>query len=150
MLRADARVNWGYGDSPSSACNTPAFERFLGIGRCPNPRSADDNNQMIATGTTERIQLDNPKEGQNFRVMVQNFNNAPAHPHVFVYCSGERAGSFDAPPTPSGFVTSSLLRTYGVMWRAADITTHVNASGTVLCDATGVTDRAISIDDATF
>jgi len=149
MLRTATRVNWGYEDSPSSACNTPAFESFLDIGRCPNPRSADDNNQTIASGTTERIQLDNPKDGQNFRVMVQNFFTMPAHPHVFVYCSGERAGSFDAPPTPPRFVASNQ-NIYGVMWRAADITTHVNASGTVLCDATRVMDRAISIDDSTF
>jgi hypothetical protein len=150
MLRGGlSRVNWGYADSPLNACNTPSFEDFLGGGRCPNPRAADDNNQDIATGTTERMQLDNPSSRQRFRVMVQNFSNLPAQPHVFVYCGGQRAAAFDAPSMPANFV-SSRATTYGVMWRVADITTTVDAVGKVSCDAAPVVDRALTIDDSTF
>ena len=149
VLRGLPRVAWGYADSPLNACNTPSFEDFLGGGRCPNPRAADDNNQDIATGTTERMQLDNPSSGQRFRVMIQNFSNLPARPHVFVYCGGLRAAAFDAPSTPASFV-SSAATTYGVMWRAADITTTVDNFGKVSCVAAPVIDRALTIDDSSF
>jgi len=149
-LRSPPRVNWGYADSPLSACNTPSFDGFLGIGRCPNPRAANDNNQSIATGTTERMQLDNPGNGQRFRVMIQNFNNLPARPHVFVYCGGQQAGSFNAPPSPANFQINGG-GTYGLMWRATDITTSIDAAGKVSCSTAPVTDRtAVTNDDPTF
>ena len=149
MLRLPSRVDWGYADSALSACNTPSFEAFVSLMRCPNPRAADDNNQMIANGTTERMQLDQPRDGQRFRVMVQNFNDKPARPHVFVYCGGQRAGAFDAPSSPTNFVAGNHVG-YGVMWRAADISTRVDASGKVSCDAAAVTDHALTLDDSTF
>jgi hypothetical protein len=148
-LRHPPRLDWGYTDSLLNACNTPSFQDFLGIGRCPNPRAADDNNQEIATGTTERMQLDNPGDGQRFRVMVQNFSNLPARPHVFVYCGGQRAGALDAPSAPSNFVANNA-GIYGVMWRAADITTNVDAFGKVSCGVAPVASRALTIDDSSF
>jgi hypothetical protein len=148
-LRVPSRVSWDYEDSALGACNTPAFQDFVTTsGRCPNPRAADDNNQSIANGTTERMQLDNPRHGQTFRAMVQNFNNFRARPHVFVYCDGQRAGAFDGPSTPPSFVASSP-GTFGVMWRAADITTVVDAGGKVSCDAVAVA-NGVTIDDSSF
>jgi hypothetical protein len=149
-LRLPTRLDWGYADSPIAACNTPSFQGFLALGRCPNPRAADDNNQFIAIGTTERMQLDNPRSGQRFRAMAQNFNNLPAEPHLFVYCSGERAGAADAPTQPRSFVANNP-GVYGVMWRAADITTSVDASGRVRCSVAPVTNRtALTINDPSF
>jgi hypothetical protein len=142
------RVDWGYADSALSACNSPPFQAFLGTGRCPNPRAADDNNHTIAIGTTERMQLDNPADGQRFRVMVQNFDNSPARPHVFVYCGGQRSAAFDAPAAPNNFV-AEIEGVYGVMWRAADITTKVNPSGKVSCQAQPVP-NSLTIDDPRF
>src|SRR5207244_12272892 len=73
------RANFGFADSPSSYCQAgPAAAQFQALGRCPNPRDGEDNNQSLATGTAERIQLDTPLDGQTFRVMVQNFSNSPA------------------------------------------------------------------------
>ncbi len=150
QLRDQPRVNWGYADSEQSACNTPSFQGFLDIGRCPNPRAADDNNQSIATGTTERMQLDNPLNGQTFRAMVQNFSNSPARPHVFVYCGGERAAAFDGPTALPNFVTDNP-GTYGVMWRAADIVTRVDATGKVSCTAEAIADGTpVTIDEPWF
>jgi hypothetical protein len=143
------RVNWGYADSPLSVCKTPAFDGFLPSGRCPNPRAADDNNQDIAIGTTERMQLDNPLDGQTFRVMVQNFSNEAARPHVFVYCGGQKAAAFDAPAAPSNFVSPNP-GVFGVMWRAGDITTSVDPAGKVSCSALPVTSNAVSNDDLSF
>jgi len=149
LLRGETRVDWGFGDSPLGACNTPAFDAFLGLGRCPNPRAADDNNQFIATGTTERMQLDDPLSGQQFRIMVQNFSNLPARPHVFVYCGGQRAGAFDPPPRPSNFLAPNPGG-FGVMWRAADITTLVDAAGKVSCNTAPVPNPALTVDDTRF
>ncbi|HWA77270.1 MAG TPA: hypothetical protein VG937_33275 [Polyangiaceae bacterium] len=155
-LRGQSRVDWGYPDSPLDACNTPSFQGFLGTGRCPNPRAALDNNQSSTTpttgttGTTERMQLDSPRDGERFRVMAQNFNNKPAKPRLFVYCSGERAGSFDAPALPPNFQGPSE-RGFGLMWRIADITTKRDAQGKTRCSASPVLDRpAISFDDPSF
>ena len=148
-LRVPSRVDWGYGDSPLSACNTPSFEGFLGLGRCPNPRAADDNNHSIAIGTTERMQLDDPKDGQTFRVMVQNFDNLPAKPHVFVYCAGQRAAALDPPPAIGSFV-ASRRGVFGAMWRAADITTSIDATGRLSCNASPVGDRVLTVDDPAF
>jgi len=149
VLRGLPRVDWGYADSTLGACNTPAFEDFLNVGLCPNPRAAADNNQSIANGTAERMQLDNPTDGQVFRVMVQNFSNGPARPHVFVYCGGERAGAFEAPASPQDFMQPTPPSGFGVMWRAADVTTHVSA-GQVSCTAAPVQDNTVSIDDPSF
>ncbi|HSC87361.1 MAG TPA: hypothetical protein VLC09_08840 [Polyangiaceae bacterium] len=147
-LRDQPRVDWGYPDSPLSACNTTSFEGFLTLGRCPNPRAADDNNQQIATGTTERMQLDNPFDGQTFRVMAQNFSNGPAQPHVFVYCGGERVGAFQAPIIPLDFRVPGP-GDFGVMWRATDITAHVDATGRVSCTALALR-NSLSIDDTRY
>ena len=148
QLRAPSRVSWGYEDSALGACNTPAFQDFVTTGRCPNPRAANDNNQSIANGTTERMQLDNPRHGQTFRAMVQNFNNFPARPHLFVYCDGQRAGAFDPPSTPPGFVATAG-GVFGLMWRATDITTVVDATGKVSCNAVAVT-NGVTVDDTRF
>lgn len=155
VLRGEPRVDWGYPDSPLEACNTPSFQGFLGIGRCPNPRASLDNNSSMpgmtgTTGTTERMQIDSPLEGQRFRVMAQNFNNAPAKPRLFVYCSGERAGAFEAPANPLNF-QDPAPRGFGLMWRIADIGTRRDARGKTLCSVTPVLDRPpISFDDPTF
>lgn len=148
-LRGQPRVDWGYADSLLSACQTPSFQGFVGTGRCPNPRAADDNNQSIANGTTERMQLDNPLNGQSFRVMVHNFSNQPARPRVFVYCGGVRVGTFEAPASPANFVSADR-GAYGVMWRAADVTTLVDAAGKVSCRASEVPAPAVSNNDITF
>jgi hypothetical protein len=147
-LRVPSRVNWGYEPSALGACNTPPFQDFVNSGRCPNPRAANDNNQALANGTTERMQLDNPRHGQTFRAMVQNFNNFRALPHVFVYCNGQRVGAFDGPSSPPGFV-ANFKGIFGVMWRATDITTVVDATGNVSCNAVAVT-NGVTIDDSSF
>jgi hypothetical protein len=123
------RANFGYADSPLADCEAgPAATEFKTLGRCPNPRAGEDNNQMLATGVAERVQLDNPRGEETFRVMVQNYGNNVAEPHVFVYCAGKKAAEATPPTFPQGFVAFNVGR-FGVMWRAADVTPHVNANG---------------------
>ena len=124
------RANFGYPDSPRAYCEAgPSAAEFKALGRCPNPRTGEDNNQTLATGVAERVQLDNPTDGQTFRVMVQNFSNNTAEPHVFAYCAGKKVGEALPPKLPVGF-TSPVATGFGVMWRAAEVTPHVSADGT--------------------
>jgi len=125
-----ARANFAYPDSPASFCQAgPAAAEFQALGRCPNPRAGEDNNQSLATGIAERVQLDAPVVGsQTFRVMVQNFSNSPAEPHVFVYCGGKKAGEAAPPALPVDF-RAFTPGVFGVMWRALDITSHVSSAG---------------------
>jgi hypothetical protein len=124
-----SRVDWGYPDSPLERCKTGLdWTGFLSLGRCPNPRAADDNNQTIATGTAELVQLDNPLDGQTFRIMVQNFENGPAEPHVYVYCGGVLQHHLPPPLWPPDFWLSGASG-FGVMWRPADVRMHVDADG---------------------
>jgi hypothetical protein len=124
-----SRADWGYPDSPLERCETgPDWTGFLSLGRCPNPRAADDNNQTIATGTAELVQLDNPLDGQTFRIMVQNFENGPAEPHVYVYCGGVLQHHLPPPAWPPDFWLSGASG-FGVMWRPADVRVQVNANG---------------------
>ena len=127
------RVDWGYPDSELGACqSSSAFGGFDEIGRCPNPRSAEDNNQVIANGTAEVIQLDNPRDGDTFRVMVQNFENLVAQPSVRVYCGNQLVSESPPPAEPPGFRAPSRVG-FGVMWRPVDVTLQVDRNG----DTTG-------------
>jgi len=132
-----SRVDWGYPDSALDACrSSTAFADFEAVGRCPNPRSAEDNNQVIANGTAEVIQLDNPRDGDTFRVMVQNFENLVARPTVRVYCGSELASESPPPPQPPGFRAPNPGG-FGVMWRPVDVTLAVGADGeTMGCEVT--------------
>jgi hypothetical protein len=130
------RANFGYPDSPAAFCVAgPAAAEFQGLGRCPNPRQGEDNNQAPTTGTAERIQLDAPLNARTFRVMVHNFDNTRAAPHVFVYCGGKKAGDALPPKSPPNFVADQP-GIFGTMWRAADITTHIIAGGALDCTVT--------------
>jgi hypothetical protein len=144
------RANWGYPDSPLAICSAgPSAKEFQALGRCPNPRAGDDNNQQIASGTTERVQLDNPGHDQRFSIMVQNFSNSPAQPHVFVYCGSTLAGRLEPPPAPPNFVTPTPGR-FGVMWRASNVTTHVNAAGETSDCELEPARLGVTIDDPSF
>ena len=52
--------------------------------------------------TPENINLDNPKNGDRFVVGVDYYDNIrsdPPHPHVNIYCNGERRLAFGFDPT---------------------------------------------------
>jgi hypothetical protein len=133
------RTDFGYADSPLADCSEgPDGAAFAELGRCPNPRSGVDDNQVLSSGTPEIIQVDDPADGDTLRVMLQNFQNAPASPSVFFYCNGERAAGLSAPSQPPRFVAANP-GTFGVMWRPADVTAHLASDGTVLCTVTPLT-----------
>ena len=102
MLRmSPTRANWGYPNSGLEACEGgPQGDQWRGLGFCANPRLDIDNNLSEGTGLPENINVDNPRNGEGFRIMVQNFTGRLARPLVNVYWvdgSRERSGR---PRTP--------------------------------------------------
>jgi hypothetical protein len=133
------RANWGYANSPLSACEGgPLGPGWRALGFCANPRLDIDNNLVKAIGVPENMNVDNPRDGQRFRVMVQNFTGTAARPMVNVYCGGHLRGTIGAAPDTIGDFTGAPGATsVGAMWRAADVTVRVDAMGvTTGCDVT--------------
>jgi len=134
------RAEWGYARSPIASCASgphgPEWRSL--VGNCPNPRLDIDNNLVKATGVPENINVDVPREGDRFRVMVQNFTGTAARPMVNIYCGGRlRATVGAAPDTLPSFTGSSGATSVGAMWRALDVVAHVDAAGmTTGCDVT--------------
>jgi hypothetical protein len=137
MIRGSVgRVDWGYPRSPLAECeNGPQGEQWRALGFCTNPRLDLDNNLSEGIGVPENINLDVPREGETFRVMVQNWTGTRARPVVNVYCSGERVATYGAAPDEvPAFEGAAGSSGVGAMWRVVDVTTHVGAGGTVSCD----------------
>ena len=60
--------------------------------------------------------------------MVQNFENYPAAPHVYVYCAGLLQEDIPPPAWPPAFSVPGAIG-FGVMWRVADVRPQVGADG---------------------
>ena len=138
---SSGRADWGYEPSPVDACNAgPQGDQWEALGLCGNPRLDIDNNLSEGTGLPENINLDRPRDGDAFRVMIQNWTGTLAHPVVNVYCAGRPIATFGAAPDElEGFTMTALLGDPGAMWRVADIEMHVDASAdTVDCTVTGL------------
>jgi hypothetical protein len=173
---------WSYGNTTDlDSCtgeNAPNYQAYHDIlGYCPNPRLDIDNKEMNATRyVTENINLDNPRSGDQFRVMVEYYTNIEAdalvdvdsgvplptievHPLVNVYCGGELQGSFGGVSDPDeqdendSFVLHGF-DTPGEMWRVVDL--EVQEGSSTRCALTPVRDPdsesiyAISDHDETY
>jgi len=134
---------WNYANTtPLTQCTGPQAQNFAAysvLGFCPNPRLDADNRldaHSRAAYLTENISLDNPRNGDRFRIAVAYNSNmladsedsdagpGPAletHPLVNVYCNGELRGSFGGDPELSGDPEELALSRPGDMWRVADI-----------------------------
>jgi hypothetical protein len=134
------RASWGYANSGIAACRGgPLGPQWMALGYCANPRLDIDNNLSEGIGVPENINVDAPRDGERFRVMVQNFSGTLARPVVNIYCGGRRTASYGvAPDTIASFTGTSGYSGVGAMWRVVDVTTHVDASGTTTCDTTPV------------
>ncbi len=134
------RADWGYPPSPLSACeNGPHGAEWRALGFCGDPRLDIDNNLSEASGVPENINVDQPGDGETFRIMVQNFTGTVAHPLVNVYCSGSRVATYGAAPDQvPRFEGTEGFMGVGAMWRVADVTTHADAAGNVSCDVAQV------------
>ena len=134
---------WNYVNSAlSTQCTGPQAQNYAAysvLGFCPNPRLEADNRldaRSRAAYITENISLDNPRVGDQFRIMVHYNTNILAdladadaganpaiktHPIVNVYCGGELRGSFGGDPEQSGDTEELTMSDPGDMWRVADV-----------------------------
>jgi len=152
------RADWGYAPSDLSECvGGPLGSEWAALGYCANPRLDIDNNLLQGAGLPENINLDNPREGDGFRIMVQNFSGSYAEPMVNVYCDGARTATFGAPPDSLwNFTGSGSAVSVGAMWRVADVVAHRAADGSLSCTVTGLhpagltTGYFVTNDDPTF
>ena len=67
-----------------------------------NPRLDMDN--ISTPGKPENINVDEPANGDNFRVMVHYYTSSSGvvHPVVNVYCGGTRKATFGGNPSDDG------------------------------------------------
>ncbi len=137
-----ARASWGYTTSPLAQCQGgPQGPQWTTLGSCANPRLDIDNNLREGVGVAENINVDNPADGHRFRIMVENFTGTRATPVVNVYCGGRRTATYGVAPDPVPgfeFPTIPMERSVGAMWRVADVTTRIDASGATSCDVTAL------------
>ena len=134
--------SWGYADSAQTACIGWGSERSAPDGvnytqGCTNPRLDRDNitcdptvedptntgggDELSSGGGfcgPENINLDNPKNGDQFVVGVNDYDThggtAHAHTHVNIYCNGVRVVSVGYDPlTATSAGTGPVLETPG-------------------------------------
>lgn len=138
------RANWG-ANSPLDRCeNGPGGSLWQSMGYCPNPRIDVDGHGFASEplhGFIENINMDNPQDGQLFRIMVQVCISSPTNPVLNVYCGGFRRATIGADPdvimTPEAANTCST--NVGAVWRAADVRVEVDAAGvTTDCEVTPI------------
>ena len=141
-------------------CSGPgARGGFEGEGSCPNPRLDIDNISMTTAYTPENINVDNPANGDRFRVMVHHYTTTTrlTHPLVTIYCGGEIAGTFGAEPDRVESFDEGGGDSGGDMWRVADVQMMVDGAGmTTGCEITPLhpplmsSGYSIVTDDPTF
>lgn len=137
---ATGRPDWGYPNTPAPMCVLPPAS----TGACYNPRLDIDNISEIASYVPENINVDNPGDGDTFRVLINYFSgglfgSGATFPLVNIYCGGEITATFGAAPGRVPGFSSSLVGEAGLMWRVADVTTRVDATGTTTgCDVTAL------------
>ena len=137
---------WGYPNSHNEACHGwGSLRDEVGSpiqSACTNPRldrdniscepgQVDPNGWPILAGEfcgPENINLDNPNAGDRFMVGVQCYscvggNHPNTHPHLNVYCNGERvlSAGYDPSQAPPYYpaLTESGNDSGGSMWNAA-------------------------------
>ncbi|MEZ4400287.1 MAG: thrombospondin type 3 repeat-containing protein [Kofleriaceae bacterium] len=121
---AGAPPAWGYPNSPLAECvGGPEGSQWQTLGYCRNPRL--DIDSITNNGVPENINVDNPLDGDTFRVMAHYYSGTgPVHPMVNIYCGGELRGSYGAPADPVPNFDTSGSST-GDIWRVVDATMSV-------------------------
>jgi len=146
-------ADWGYPLSDLDNCRyTPGKIQWNNMGGCRNPRLDIDN--INTKGKPENINVDEPLDGETYRVLVHYYSGYKlTHPVVNVYCQGELLGTYGVAPQLQGF-NHGDGQASGQMWRVVDVTTHYDNDITE-CDLVPLTDPSgsgywLTEDDVTF
>jgi hypothetical protein len=165
--------NWGYATTPVAGCSgAPAPNGALwGLyGSCKNPRLDVDNVSKV--GVPENTNIDNPTDGQSFRVLVHYYgqsadtssNDVEEHPIVNIYCGGVIKTTYGQAPNTLGPCPGSTCFNHGSgwnlgqMWRVADVKVKVDATSHQVTDCTvtaihppaATTGYYVTVDDTSF
>jgi len=131
--------NWGYAHTSVDNCKGAPDDgsTWTTAGYCASPRLDVDN--ISTAGKPENINVDNPNNGDKFRIMVHYYGGGTivVHPMVNIYCGGNIKATYGADPDfVPNFNTSGSYGNGGggSMWRAADVTTQVSGGVTTDCD----------------
>jgi hypothetical protein len=138
---------WGYTSSPNSACSGWGSKRGP-LSTCTNPRLDLDNISCVRADPDpthiglfcgpENINLDNPNDGDAFAVGVNFYNGTSAHPHVDLYCNGQRVLTTGYNPvsgqTSVPLLSLSGLDSTGDFWNVATVLAHVANGQLTSCD----------------
>ena len=153
-------AEWGNGNSPLAQCSgSPEGHIWTSVGYCHNPR-LDVDNVGGSPGRPENINIDNPKNGDQFRAAVHHFRSdthTDEHPMVNIYCGGNLKATFGkAPNTLTGF-NSGQGYNKGLLWRVADVKAVVDSMGnttdctvTALHPAGSTSGYAVTNNDMTY
>jgi hypothetical protein len=132
-------IDWGYPITPAAACPSPAPSGSDYSTGCPNPRLDLDD---VDGNGPENINIDNPGDGDSFRVMVHFWDDEgreglPAPTNVRIYCGGVIKATYGPASIYSeGYGT-------GDIWRVADIVWDASISD---CAVTAITGSGGSYD----
>ncbi|MFT6396874.1 MAG: hypothetical protein ACJAYU_001618 [Bradymonadia bacterium] len=125
--RSYARLNWGYTESDAEVCDDATG--------CNNPRLDIDN---ISLFDPENINLDNPNDGETFRVMAHMYSGSSRTDAVItIYCGGLVRAILGESPDGTGLMSSGS-GCGGQTWRVADVTMSVDPD-------TGATDCTVDV-----
>lgn len=147
--------NWGYPDSPQSACIGWGSRRRAGIRQgCTNPRLDSDNvscfrgeQDPTSSGfcAPENINVDAPRDGDRFVIGVNHYSGAQdSKPHVNVYCNGRRVLSVGYNPATQQqwpVLRSPGADQNGDLWTAALVTANVMNGQLTSCAVTPIPSR---------
>ncbi len=121
-------LDWGYPDSPATECEADGDP-------CNNPRLDIDN---ITSFDPENINIDNPSDGDRFRVMAHMYSGtARTNPVISIYCGGRLRAVLGEDPDGAG-MNRSGGSCGGQTWRVADVEMLVDAG-------TGATDCSVFV-----
>jgi hypothetical protein len=110
--------NWGY---PQTYSAMPPLGNYQWV---YNPRLDIDN--ISTVGIPENINIDNPGEGHQYRVLVHMYDDdgySQTHPVVNIYCGGTRKATYGVSPQVTGF-DYGCYNNCGDGWKVTDITWH--------------------------
>jgi hypothetical protein len=137
-------ADWGYADSDLAECvGSPGGSYWEDLGACTNPRLDMDN--IGTVGKSENINLDNPNNGDEFRIMVHYYGGTEVtHPMVNIYCGGTIVATYGASPDVVGSFDEEIefgasdVTYWGDMWRVADVAMAVSGGVTTGCTPTAL------------
>jgi hypothetical protein len=130
--------NWGYAHTSVDNCKGAPDDgsTWTSAGYCASPRLDVDN--ISTPGKPENINVDDPNNGDKFRVMVHFYGGSSitVHPMVNIYCGGNILATYGADPD---FVQNFNKPGHygngdgGSIWRVVDATTQVTGGVTTGC-----------------